>query len=136
MKKNNKSRIDVYSTIYPVDIVVANQYTTLKELQNKYIRCDDVELPEAVMEDLASTTRCRDKKTGKAVVLIKFNRHTSVKGVDKQVSLVNTCAHEAAHAVLSIYDFIEEDVCLVHQETFAYFMGSVTEWIYKTIKNK
>ena len=127
-----KSRIDVYPTVYNVDLVVANKYTTIKEINRRY---ETVERKEFVDDDcIAFTERGYDKKTGKAIILVKYYHPNIVTNIDKKLDLINTCAHEALHVCMTIYSKIGEDVYKNDSnELFAYLIGWVTECIYKTV---
>jgi hypothetical protein len=132
-KTKNKSIIDVYPTIYNVDIVVANKYTTIKQLNKRYSDVDNQDFTDD-SSCIAFTDIGYDKKTGKAVIIIKYNHPCEVKDVDKRLDLVNTCAHEALHVCMKIYSKIGENVYKDDtNELFAYLLGWVTECIYKTL---
>ena len=130
-----KSRIDVYPTIYNVDLVVANKYTTIKEINKRYETVERKEFEED--SSIAFTERGYDKKTGKAIILVKYNHEYNVKGTDKKLDLVNTCAHEALYVCMNIYSKIEENVYKDDSnELLAYLIGWVTECIYRTLTRK
>ena len=131
-----KKYIDIYPTIYRVDLVVANEAVTLKDLQKKYTYVDGTELDENITADcIASTSTCRDKETGKYIILVKYVADTKVKGIDKKLDLLDTAAHEATHVCMRIYSKIGEDVYKDDSnELLAYLLGWATECIYKTLK--
>ena len=133
-KTKKKSRIDTYETIYYVDLVVANQYTTLEELKKLYIYSDGVELDEQIMDTTASTSTIRRKSDGKDCILVKFNGYAGIKCIDKKTELHNTIAHEAGHVCIDIYDHMRQNICPCSQEPFCYLLGWVTQCIYKTLK--
>ena len=139
MKSNNsktkkKSRIDTYETIYYVDVVVANEYATLEELQKLYIYSDGVELDDQIIKNVASTSTIRRKSDDKDYILVKFNGYKKVKCVDKKTEIYNTIAHEAGHVCIDIYDHMRQDICPCSPEPFCYLLGWVTQCIYKTLK--
>lgn len=134
--KNNKSLIKTYKTFYEVDIVIANRFTTLAQLQKRYTYLSGDELTENILDAEATTTTCKDKKTNRSVILIKHNRSCSYKDVDKKYDMINLCAHEAVHAILDIYWIIGEQVSRDMQEPTAYFIGWLTEEIHKTFTQK
>lgn len=137
MKNNkNKSYIDTYETIYPVYIVVANRHTTLEQLKKLYKYSDGVELDEEVMQNMCITCTCTRKSDNRPVILIKYNRDSAIKGTNKSIDLVNTCAHEATHAVLDIYSYIGDNVDSKEQEHTAYFIGYVAGCMYETLTKK
>jgi hypothetical protein len=133
-KTKKKSRIDTYETIYYVDLVVANQYTTLEELKKLYIYSDGVELDEQIMDTTASTSTIRRKSDGKDCILVKYNGYEGIKWIDKKTDLLSTITHEAGHVCINIYDHMIQNSCPCSQEPFCYLLGWVTECIYKTLK--
>ena len=133
---NDKSIIDTYPTIYYVDIVVANKYTTLDELKELYTYSDGVILDEQVTKQLCTTSTCTRISDGKDVILVKYNRDCDIKGIDKKVDLINTVAHEAGHCVLDIYEHMGQNICNCSPEPFCYLLGYVAECIYKTLSKK
>ena len=135
---SKKKYIDIYPTIYRVDLVVANEAVTLKDLQKKYTYVDGTELDENITADcIASTSTCRDKETGKYIILVKYVADTKVKGIDKKLDLLDTAAHEATHVIMHIYDFIGEKVfCADSNELLANHIGWATKSIYKTWTKK
>ena len=132
-KKNNKAIIDTYETIYFVDIVVANRYTTLEQLKKLYCYSDGVELDEEILDGDCTTTLVTRISDNKACCLVKHNHPTRIKGVSKIEDLINTVAHEAGHVVLDIYNHMSQQVCICSSEPFCYLLGYVTVCIYKTI---
>lgn len=139
-KTSNNSRaiIDTYSCIYPVDLVVANKYVTLEQLQELYDYCKGQELDDKVTdpESNATTTYVRRKKDEKACVLVKYNNNDCSKSADKKLNYINTICHEAGHVALDIYDYIRQNICNCSPEPFCYLLGWATECIYKTLSKK
>ena len=132
---NSRAKIEVYKCdIYSCDLVVANQYTTLEQLKEKYTFFDDTELNEDVLNGEMTTARCKDIETGQYVVLVRFNHHTWVKGRDKWLNFINSVSHEATHVALDIYELCNQDVCFCSPEPFCYLQGWACECIYKTLK--
>lgn len=137
MTKNNsktkkKSIIDVYPTIYDVDIVVANKYTTIKQINKLYETVDHKDFDD---DDtcLAYTQSGYNKVTNRPIILVKYCSDTIQKDKDKKLDLINTCAHEAVHVCMRIYSKTGEEVYKDdHNELLAYLLGWVTENIYKT----
>lgn len=132
--KTNKSIIDVYPTIYNVDLVVANKYTTIEQLNKVYCDINNEDLTDDT--SIAYTERGYNRKTNRPVIIVRYVK--SAKWVeDKKTDLVNTAAHEALHVCMNIYSKIEEDVYKNDSnELFAYLIGWVTECIYKTWTKK
>lgn len=130
------SIIDTYSTIYYVDIVIANKYATLEELKELYTYSDGVELDESILNCECTTSTCKRKSDNKDIILIKYNRDSKIKGTDKKVDLINTVCHEAGHVVLDIYEHMNQQVCNCSPEPFCYLLGYVAECAYKTLTKK
>ena len=131
-----KSIIDTYTTIYFIDIVVANKYVTLEELKELYTYSDGTELDEFVIKYNATTCTCTRKSDNKSVVLIKYNDNSKLKNVNKKLDLINTIGHEATHAALCIYENICQNVCFCSSEPFCYLQGYIAECVYKTLTKK
>lgn len=141
MKSNNsktKSIIDTYSNMYPVDLVVANKYTTLEELQKLYTYIDGQELDDEIISEgsNATTTKVIRKHDHKCCVLVKYNNNVCSKFVNKKEHYISTISHEAGHVVLDIYEYIDQCICNCSPEPFCYLLGWVTQCIYKTLSKK
>lgn len=134
MKK--KSRIDTYATIYYVDLVVANSSTTLDELKKLYTYSDGQELDDFIMKNDCTTNTIIRKSDDKDCILVKYNHHTHIKGVNLKDDYINAIGHEAGHVVLEIYDHMHQNVCQCSQEPFCYLLGWVTECLNKTLQNE
>ena len=129
-KTKKKSRIEkYYNDVYEVYLVVANKYATLEQLKKNYSYADGAELDEEITKASACTARCKDIKTGKPVIIVKFNE--TVK--DAKLWFTNTTAHEATHVALDIYEMIQQNICFCSPEPFCYLVGWATECIYKTL---
>ena len=131
-----KSIIDTYTTIYYVDIVVANEAATLEELKELYTYSNGDELDDEIIKMQCSCSTCKRKSDDKDVVLIKYNRDTDIKGIDKRLDLVNTVCHESGHAVLDIYEHMGQNVCNCSSEPFCYLLGYIAECVYNTLTKK
>ena len=135
--KTKKSIIDEYNCdIYNVILVVANRYTTLEELQKLYTYSDKVELDKDIINGDCTTSTCYRKSDGALVVLVKHNHYTTNKSLDKKLDFIDTCAHEATHVALDIYEFINQSICNCSPEPFCYLTGWATRCIYKTLTKK
>lgn len=131
--KTKKGIIDVYPTVYNVDLVVANKYATIAQLNKRYKTADNKDFEDD--ECICFTQPGYDRKTNKAVIVVKYIRPYNVVGIDKNVDLINTCAHEALHVCMRIYSKIGEEVYKDDSnELLAYLLGWATECIYKTLK--
>lgn len=132
--KTNKAIIDVYETIYNVDIVVANRYTTIEQLNKTYSNINNEDLTDS--SAIAYTEAGYNRKTNKPVIIVRYVKECRWP-VDKKLDLVNTAAHEALHVCMDIYSKIGEDVYKNDSnELFAYLIGWITECIYNTWTKK
>ena len=138
MKNKKKARIDTYSTIYDMDIVVANELVTLKKLRELFEYRDGKELEECYTDWDVVTGSLKRKSDGAYVVLIKFNRISDgfVSSGDKLLDMIDVCTHEATHAALDIYNSVSAAVDMENQENFAYFVAYIAERAAKTLLNK
>lgn len=132
-----KKYIETFNTVYEVDIVIANMNVTLKDLQKTYTYSDGVELDDEMLQSMATTARCKNKLTNRYCVVVKYNKPSSIKGIDKRADLINTAAHEALHTAMDLYSFIGEDVRPNDSnENLAYLVGWITEKIYQVWTKK
>lgn len=131
----NKSVIHTYRTIYGIDLVIANQSTTLKKLRELY-KFDNEELTEEILSGYATTSTVINKATKRNSILVKLNNSPFPKDSDKKLELVNTAAHEATHVLLDIYSHVGETISYCGQESIGYFIGWATEMIYKCATTK
>lgn len=129
-KKNSRAIINTYSTIYDIDIIVANKHVTLKQLQRLYTYSNGETLDDEIITPQACTCAMYRKSDNMLCILVKHNRDTSIKK-NKLLDLYNTAAHEAAHVALRIYEIIDER-SFESQEPFAYLVGFITEHIIET----
>lgn len=138
ISKTKKSIIDTYSSIYPIDLVVANEYATLEQLQKLYTYTDYSELTDEIIgiESNATVTKVIRKSDDKLCCLVKYNNNTCSKFVDKREHYISTISHEAGHVTLDIYEYIDQPICNCSPEPFCYLLGWVTQCIYKTLKKK
>ncbi len=136
MKNKKKAIIDTYETLYGVDIVVANRQVSLDKLRKLYTYGDGVMLDDFIAEGLATTAVVKRISDNKTCILIKDNKDTDVKSVDKKLDYINTIAHESLHAVLDIYDIIDQKICTCSPEPMCYLIGYIAECVYKTLTKK
>ena len=134
-KKSKKKIIDTYECLYPVELVVANGFVTLEDLQKLYTYVDKSELSGEIIDESsnATTTPVIRKSDDKACILVKYINNTCSKKMDKKVNLISTISHEAGHVTLDIYEYINQHVCNCSPEPFCYLLGWATECIYKTL---
>lgn len=138
MKNKKKARIDTYSTIYDMDVVVANELVTLKKLRELFEYTDGKELEDLYAEWDVVTCLVKRKSDGAYTVLVKFNKisNSFVSSGDNLLDMIDVCSHEATHAALDIYDSVSAKVDTENQENFAYFVAYIAERIAKTLLNK
>ncbi len=132
----NKKRLDIYKTIWDIDIVVANKYITLEELKEQYEYTDSKELDDFIVDGCATTSTVINKKTKALCCLVKYNRRITRKDVDSHLDIINTAVHEAVHCVLDIYSQSSVDIHYDNQEPVAYEIAAVTTNILKTLLDK
>lgn len=136
MKNKKKAIIDTYETLYGVDIVVANRQVSLDKLRKLYTYSDGVMLDDFIADGLATTAIVKRISDNKTCILIKDNKDTDVKSIDKKLDHINTIAHESLHAVLDIYDIIDQKICTCSSEPMCYLIGYIAECVYKTLTKK
>lgn len=136
MKKQKKAIIDTYETLYDIDIVVANRQVSLDKLRKLYTYGDGVMLDDFIADGLATTAIVKRISDNKTCILIKDNKDTDVKSIDKKLDHINTIAHESLHAVLDIYNIIDQKICTCSQEPMCYLIGYIAECVYKTLTKK
>ena len=108
MKSKNKPIIDVYPTIYNVDLVVVNKYVTIEKLNKIY---ETVEHTDIVDDECITYTQIGyNKKTNQPVIIVRYCKDSKSTTTDKKLDLINTCAHEALHVCMDIYTKIGEKV--------------------------
>lgn len=139
MKK--QPHLDTYTTVYPMDIVVANEYVTIEQLRELFTYSDGKELEDSFLDKESFTATTvgffKRRSDNKLVSFVVYLRDTNVK-TDIKADRVNTIAHEAAHIAMDIFNFIGATISsyTTDQEAFAHLVGYVAECIYKTINKK
>lgn len=132
-----KGYIDTYSTMYDIDIVIANKDVTIDELREFLTYSDGAELEDSLLNYSGVASTCKNKKTNKYCILVKFNRHSDIVGLDKKLDMINTAAHEALHVAMDIFNVCCESVNPENSnESLAYLIGWLTEKIYLTWTKK
>ena len=132
----NKSIIDTYTTIYPVNIVVCNKYTTLKDIRNKYKYSDGTEILDIFNTYDAVTIKCISKKDNAKCILIYHMKDYGDNNKERIDNRLKIIVHECSHAIMFTYELIGEDICLEQQEPFAYYMEYIFECVLKTLNKK
>lgn len=136
MKNKKKVYIDTYESIYPIVLVVANEYATAKDL-NKYFRWGDGE--DILDTEIGNCKGCVVKVVRRSdnakVLLVKLNY---AEGKDKKLDAMLTAVHEAGHVILTTYNHIEDKICSddTKQEPFCYYLEWITKCIYITMSKK
>lgn len=131
--KKKKVYIDTYESLYPVLLVVANEFATAKDVNKEFSWFDGEDVLES---DLTGCNGCVLKlvrRSDKARCLfVKINNDKFIKGSKaKYDNSLFVAVHEACHVALSTYSVIEDKICTEdqRQEPFCYY----TEWIFKCI---
>lgn len=135
MSKAKKKHIDTYTTIYPVEIVIANESVQLEDLKKLYTFSDGTELNDSITDAIASTSTCTRKSDNCPIVLIKFCGKKDGTKIDLP-ELIGDIAHESLHATLDIFDYLNEGICYTHQEPVAYLIGFISTCAYNTLVKK
>lgn len=142
MKKKIKPHMDVYDTMYPLILVVANEAVSLKEINKYYMWSDGCDVTEKELDDgcCATTLRLVRRSDMSRVAFVKFNRHErNLKNKQEETnSFWRLAVHEAGHVVLMTYHVIQDDIAkdAQHQEPFCYYLDWVSTHIYETISKK
>ena len=143
MKNKRKAYIDVYKSIYPLELVVVNGSVTLEQLRKQYCEIDGTEIEDFNRTRFSAVTFKGIRKSDEHRVVIVWLQNPEdiyyPKGTsktDKHISFAGIVSHEASHAALSTYDTIAEGICTVDQEPFAYYLQWIVECIYKTMSKK
>nr|DAJ78082.1 MAG TPA: peptidase [Caudoviricetes sp.] len=130
--------IDIYETIYEVDIAVCNKKCTNKDIINNFLTSDDKEITEEFLSvkptTNAYTFRAINKHNRHATFVVRILKTFGNTKLEKDTDLINTIAHEAMHIVLDTFDKIGEIVSVHVQEPYAYYIGWICECIYKSYK--
>lgn len=127
--------IDTFETIYGVDVVIANKLVTVEDLRKLYVYSDGAELEDYNYE--AVTCTCKNKETGRFVILVWYRDMRLIKGESARMRYINAAAHEAFHVVNDLMDFSSEKIDPKNSNEFmAYMTGYFTERIYNTWTKK
>lgn len=133
---DKRARLDTYKTQYDIDLVVANKYVKLEELQEHYRYASGDELDDTILDGCGCTAICKHKETNATVFLVKYNRNICRKDIDKFLDIVDTAVHEGMHVLLHIYDECNVNIHYDNQEPVCYDAGKIVTNILKTILNR
>ena len=141
--KKRKAYIDIYKSMYPLELVVVNGSVTLEQLRKQYCEIDGAEIEDFDRCKYNAVTFKGIRKSDEhRVVIVWLQNPEDVyypKGtpkLEKEQNYISIIAHEAAHVALTTYNTIGEGICTVDQEPFAYYMQWIVECIYKTTSKK
>lgn len=130
--------IDIYETMYDVNIAVCNRKCTDKDIINNFLTSDGKEITEEYLSTEPTTSaytfRAIDKRNKYATFVVRILNVFGNTKLEKDTDLINTIAHEAMHIVLDTFDKIGEIVSVHVQELYAYYIGWICECIYKSYK--
>lgn len=133
---NNKSIIDTYTTMYPVDIVVCNKYTTIKDIAKKYKYTNGEEITYDCSTSDAITIKAKSKKDNSNCIIIYHIQDFGSTSKERNEERLKTIVHECIHAALFTYELIDSDVSLDSQEPFAYYIEYIFGCVLKTLNKK
>ena len=130
--------IDIYETMYDVNIAVCNRKCTNKDIINNFLTSDGKEITEEYLSTKPTTSvytfRAIDKSNKYATFVVRILNVFGNTKLEKDTDLINTIAHEAMHIVLDTFDKMGEIVSVHVQEPYAYYIGWICECIYKSYK--
>lgn len=130
--------IDIYETMYDVNIAVCNRKCTDKDIINNFLTSDGKEITEEYLSTKPTTSaytfRAIDKRNKYATFVVRILNVFGNTKLEKDTDLINTIAHEAMHIVLDTFDKINEVISVHVQEPYAYYIGWICECIYKSYK--
>ena len=130
--------IDIYETMYNVNIAVCNRKCTDKDIINNFLTSDGKEITEEYLSTNSTTSaytfRAIDKRNKYATFVVRILNVFGNTKLEKDTDLINTIAHEAMHIVLDTFDKMNEVISVHVQEPYAYYIGWICECIYKSYK--
>lgn len=130
--------IDIYETIYDVNIAVCNRKCTDKDIINNFLTSDGKEITEEYLSTKPTTSaytfRAIDKRNKYATFVVRILNTYGKTKLERDTDLINTIAHEAMHVVLDTFNKMDEVVSVHVQEPYAYYIGWLCECIYKSYK--
>lgn len=130
--------IDIYETMYDVNIAVCNRKCTDKDIINNFLTSDGKEITEEYLSTKPTTSaytfKAIDKRNKYATFVVRILNVFGNTKLEKDTDLINTIAHEAMHIVLDTFDKMGEIVSVHVQEHYAYYIGWICECIYKSYK--
>lgn len=130
--------IDIYETMYEVNIAVCNRKCTDKDIINNFLTSDCKEITEEFLSTKPTTSgytfRAIDKRNGCTTFVVRILKTFGNTKLEKDTDLINTIAHEAMHIVLDTFNKMNEVVSVHVQEPYAYYIGWICECIYKSYK--
>lgn len=130
--------IDIYETMYDVNIAVCNRKCTDKDIINNFLTSDGKEITEEYLSTNPTTSaytfRAIDKRNKYATFVVRILNVFGNTKLEKDTDLINTIAHEAMHIVLDTFDKMNEVISVHVQEPYAYYIGWICECIYKSYK--
>lgn len=130
--------IDIYETMYDVNIAVCNRKCTDKDIINNFLTSDGKEITEEYLSTKPTTSaytfRAIDKRNKYATFIVRILNVFGNTKLEKDTDIINTIAHETMYLVLDTFDKMGEIVSVHVQEPYAYYIGWICECIYKSYK--
>lgn len=125
---NTSHQLDIYNQVY---VHVATTKLSWKRL-TKRMAIADPELPDAIGYTTMKTWR--PNKSG--FTELHFFIWIDTKKMKNSADLVNTCAHEATHTAVFLFDYIGYSWKDTGAEPIAYFVGWLTEWLWDNVSSE
>lgn len=130
--------IDIYETIYNVDLAVCNKKCTDEDIINNFYDYKGNTLTKEYIQKYSTaeayTIRCIAKKTNNITILVRIMKVVGSTKLERDINLINSITHEAMHVVLDTFYKMNEIVSTEIQEPYAYYIGWISECIYKSYK--
>lgn len=130
--------IDIYETIYNIDLAVCNKKCTDEDIINNFYDYKGNTLTKKYIQKYSTTEaytmRCIAKKTNAITILVRIMKVVGSTKLERDINLINSIAHEAMHVVLDTFYKMNEIVSTEIQEPYAYYIGWISECIYKSYK--
>ena len=132
-----KTIIDTYpNRILDLDLVVITNPSVV-ELQDKFTKPNGDSIPDDYCKDYPARATVLKSKETEDIVLVVILHHVPnyVKKkpeFEQTCYIVSTIAHEAFHILMFTMDIIEDSLNTNSQEMPAYYMGWITECVYRT----
>lgn len=132
-----KTIIDTYpNRILDLDLVVFTN-PDIVEIQDKYTLSNGDSIPDNYFKDYPAMATILRSKEREEIVLVAMLHYVPdyVKKrseFEQTCYMINTIAHESFHVLMDTMDVIQDSLNVNCQEMPAYYMGWITECVYRT----